>query len=261
MAKGKGINHILQTDQKHTIKALKAENRILRAELKRLSRIIRTSSVDSELKRASKNEAAILWQNEEKEAALLSSSSYVRYLVSKITGGSLFSYSKKAMGYFRKFKLVSSVMRTASSILAILGTGAFFIFFSGTLVFVIPLTVAFCMTIYFLGTISRARAFRKIEQAIKDKNVFVFFPNGARYFEDDAPLRKTIDLISRDNENDNFIIIISPFVFGTKGINRDGFYTIARFENNNLCIVRRHSFFLLRKRLLGPAEARTTYVY
>lgn len=261
MASGRKYNHITPTDKKHTIKALKAENRMLRAELKRLSRIIRANSIESDLKKASKNESVSLWQNEEKEAVLLTSSSYVKYLVSKITGGSLFSYSKKAMGYFRKFKLVSSVMRTASSILAILGTGAFFIFLSGTLVFIIPFIVAFCITIYFLGTISRARSFKRIEKAIKDKNVFVFFPNHARCFDNNSPLRDTVDIISTGTENNNFIIIISPYVFGTKGINRSGFYAIARFEKNNVCMLRRHSFFLLRKRLLGPAEARTTYVY
>ena len=257
---GKRIN-LPHTDQRHTIKALKKENRILRAELKRLSRIIRTSAIDNELKKVSKGEAATMWQSKEKEAFLLSSPSYVKYLVSKITGGSLFSYSKKAMGYFRKFKLVSTVMRAVSSVLAILGTGAFFIFLSGTLVFIVPLIVAFCAAIYFFGTVSRAKAFRCIERSIRNKNVFVFFPEDQHQFEEDSCLRDTVNIISADTENQNFIIVISPFVFSTVGLGGNGFFPVARFEKNNVCILRRHSFFLLRKRLLGPAESRTTYVY
>ena len=261
MSKSTRKSNILLTDQRHTIKALKKENKILRAELKRLSRIIRATSVDGELKRSSKSEAATAWQNEEKEAALLSSSSYIKYLVSKITGGSLFSYSKKAMGYFRKFKLISTIMRTASSVLAILGTGAFFIFLSGTLVFIIPLIVTFCATIYFLGTISRAKAFRRIEKSIKNKNIFVFFPDGSRPFEIDSCLRDTVETISNDTKNSNFIIVISPYIFSSSGVGGERFYPVARFEKGNVCMLRRHSFFLLRKRILGPAESKTTYVY
>lgn len=254
-------NNLSLADQRHTIKALKKENRILRAELKRLSRIIRANSVDNELKKVSRSESDIAWQSKEKEASLLSSSSYVKYLVSKITGGSLFSYSKKAMGYFRKFKLVSTVMRTVSSVLAILGTGAFFIFLSGTLVFIIPLIVAFCAAIYFFGTVSRARAFRRIERSVNGKSVYIFFPDGSRPFEEGSCLRDTLEALSADTENQNFIIVISPFVFSTVGIGGNGFFPVARFEKNNVCILRRHSFFLLRKKILGPAEGRTTYVY
>jgi hypothetical protein len=254
-------NYILPTDQRHTIKALKKENRILRAELKRLSRIIRTNTIEGMSKRSLPKESSSAFVYAEKEANLLSSSSYIKYLVSKLTGGSLFSYSKKAMGYFRKFKLVSTIMRTASSILAILGTGAFFIFLSGTLIFIIPLIVAFCAAIYLLGTLSRARAFREIEKRIENRRIFVFFPEGERHFRENSSLQYTIKAILSDTQSNNFVIIVSPFVFSSIGVGGKGFYSVARFENTGICMLRRHSFFLLRKRILGPAESRTTYVY
>lgn len=254
---------MLRPGGQYTIEALKKENRILRAEVKRLSRIIKANGVDEDGKRSSKNESFTAWQGEEKEASLLASSSYIKYLVSKITGGSLFALSKKAMGYFRKFKLVSTIMRIASSALAILGTGAFFIFISGALVFIVPMIVAFCAAIYFLGTVSRAKAFRRIECSIAKKNVYVFFPLKERPFQRGSAFRNTLDIISNDTENRNFIIVISPYVFSAVGFAGDGvkFYPIARFEKSNLCIVRRHSFFLLRKRVLGPVENRTFYIY
>ena len=256
--------HSSTPEGKHTIEALKKENRILRAEVKRLSRIVKTTRIDDESKHNSINESLEAWQGAEKEASLLSSSSYIKYLVSKITGGSLFAFSKKAMGYFRKFRLVSTIMRVISSIIAILGTGAIFIFISGALVFIVPMIVAFCAGIYFLGTVSRTKAFKELERRVTlDTNVYVFFPLKERPFQRGSCFRNTLDIISNDTKNDNFIIVVSPYIFSAVGFAGDGvkFYPVARFEKNNVCIVRRHSFFLLRKRVLGPIEDRTFYIY
>ena len=246
----------------HTIKALKKENKILRAEVKRLSRIIKAKTIDETHSLNPKNNKAKLWTSFEKESHLLSSGSYMKYLVSKITGGSLFAFSKKAMGYFRKFKLISTIMRVMSSAFAILGTGAFFIFFSGALVFIIPIIVAFCATIYFMGTISRAKAFRQIEKESKHKSIYVFAPTKERPFERTSYFRHSLKRIAEE-ENDSFIIVISPYLFSALGFGGDGvkFYPVARFEGKNICIVRRHSFFLLRKRILEPAAKRTVYIY
>lgn len=263
MANSNGKRSVPRPEGRHTIEALKKENRILRAEVKRLSRIIKSYGGDENGKRPTKNESLAAWQGEEKEASLLASSSYIKYLVSKITGGSLFALSKKAMGYFRKFKLVSTIMRIVSSAVAILGTGAFFIFISGALVFIIPMIVAFCAAIYFLGTVSRSKAFKRIEKSIANKSVYVFFPLKERPFQRGSSFRSTLDIISNDTKNENFIIVISPYVFSAVGFAGDGvkFYPVARFEKSNICIVRRHSFFLLRKRVLGPVENKTFYIY
>ena len=249
--------------KEHTLRSLKKENRILRAEIKRLVQIIKANETDSTMEVEITSESERLWHAIGKESALLSSSTYLKYLVSRITGGSLFALSKKAMGYFRRFKLVSSIMRIISSALAVIGTGAFFIFLSGAIVFIIPFIVAFCASIYFLGTVWRARAFRMIEASIDKKNVYVLFPSRKRPFLRDSEFRRTLDIISNDTQNQNFTIVVSPYVFSSVGFSGDGkkFYPIVRYEKRNVCILRKHSFFLLRKRVLGLAEDRTVYIY
>ena len=244
-------------DEKHfhsfenTARALKKENRILRAEIKRLNQIIRANAESREAKQTKSTDAMLIWYKQEREATLFSSPTYLKYLISKITGGSLFAFSKRAMGYFRKFKLVSSFMRIISSALAIIGTGAFFIFISGAVVFIVPFVVAFSASLYFIGTVWRTSAFRAIERAIAKRSVYVFFPSQKGPFCKGSAFRNTLDIISNDTESQSFIIIVSPYVFSSVGFSdeKERFYPIVRFEKSNVCILRKHSFFLLRKKI------------
>ena len=236
---------------------------MLRAEIRRLDQIIKARNPENNESISSDPFLPNRWCSHKKEALLLSSSSYAKYLVSKTTGGSLFALSKQAMGYFRKFRLVSAIIRVISSTLAVLGTGAFFIFLSGAVVFIVPFIIAFCASIYFLGTIWRAQAFRMIEGSIKDRQVYVLFPDRERAFFKGSAFEETLHIISNDTQNQNFLIIVSPYVFSSAGFSGDvaKFYPIARYEKNNVCILRKHSLFLLRKKVLGLAEDRTTYIY
>ena len=247
----------------HTIRSLKKENLILRAEIKRLSQIIKANESELDPRQVKGSRNMTLWQVQKKEAALLSSPTYIKYLISTITGGSLFALSKKAVGYFRKFKLASTFMRIISSALAIIGTGAFFIFISGAVVFIVPFAVAFSAALYFLGAVWRTRAFKLIDKAIQNKAVYVFFPTREKPFQQGSAFRNTLNIISNDTESSSFIIVVSPYVFSSVGFSDDkpSFYPIIRFEKSNVCILRKYSFFLLRKKILGPSAKRVHYIY
>lgn len=242
----------------HTLKALKDENRILRSEVNRLQRLIKTLSSTSKTVAESNSETQKRWSDIKKESVLFSGGSYIKYTVSKITGGSVFSLWKQVSGYFRKFRLISTVMRVVSSLLTILGTGAFFIFISGALVFIIPIIVIFSASLYVFGTVSRSKAFKELKSQLDEKKVYVFFPQKGRPFESDSCFNRTIDMISC--ENDNFTIIVSPYIFSSVG-SRHGYYTVLSFKAQNVCLIRKHSFFSLRKRLLEPAKKQIVYIH
>jgi len=243
---------------KHTLKALKDENRILRSEIKRLQRLTKTLSSTNRSPSESDSETQKRWNDVKKESRLLSGGSYMKYTVSKITGGSVFSLWKQVSGYFRKFRLISTVMRVVSSLLTILGTGAFFIFVSGALVFIIPFFIIFSASLYVFGTVSRSKAFKELKARLEGKSVYVFFPQKGRPFEGGSCFKRTVGMIS--DENDSFTVIVSPYIFSSVG-SRHGYYTVLSFEAQNVCIIRKHSFFSLRKKLLEPAEKQTVYIH
>ena len=232
---------------------------MLRSEIKRLQRRIKTLS-SAPHDRATKNssDAQRLWNAAKSESSLLSVSGYMRYTVSKITGGSVFSLWKQASGYFRKFRLISTIMRVLSSILTILGTGAFFIFVSGLLVFLVPFLIIFSAALYIFSTVSRARAFKKLKVYLEGKTVYVMFPARGRPFEPNSVFNQTIHMLSESEQC--FTVIVSPYIFSAEGSLR-GYYSVLDFNSPNVCIIRKHSFFLLRKRMLESAEKNTVYIH
>lgn len=241
---------------------LKNENRLLRAEIKRLNRVISSADVDGE-DSDHISEPERLWREKEKESGYLAHSSFIKYAISKITGGSLYALYKKALTYFRKFKLVSTVMRVISSIFAILGTGAFFIFLSGALIFIIPTVLLFCMGIYVINLLARAKAFKRIKEAVAGREIIVFFLPRERDHARLSYFAKAVDAVSNGAEANRFIIIVSPYFWISDELSdkRAGFYPVARFDKENACFLRQHSFFLLRKRILESNDDKTVYIY
>ena len=248
-------------EQRRAMVALKEENRILRSEIKRLNRTFRTYYTD--LSKHSKKEigAEKLFSHEQKSSLALTSSSYVKYLSLRLTHASFYGLIKKISGGFRKFKLISTVMRVLSSVITFIGTGAFFIFVSGVAIFFFPFVLLLCAAVYLASMLFRKKAFKRLEEHLNEKDIFVFFPTSGRPFEKGSCFEKTLHKVSKDTKDPSFVIVVSPFFIASHGFGGKGYYAALRFENENTCLIRKHVFFALRRKLLGKCARRTTYVY
>ena len=247
---------------KSIISALRKENRILRAELKRLQRSQSVTSGSVYSAKSSDTERAFSMCY--RECRMLSSTSYIKYLFKRITAASMYNIIKRISGYFRKFRLISTVFKITSSVLAIIGTGAFFIFISGILIFLIPFVLAFFALAYLFAMLYRKRAFRSISAVCENADIYVFFPPKGRAFEKDSYFKKTVNIISKSTERQNFILIVSPYFTISKGYDdakRSRYYPVARFDAENVCIIRRHSYFALRRRVLLLHSGFIAYIH
>lgn len=248
-----------QRDKSYIVSELKKENRILRAEIKRLNRMLRTySSAQSMQKGAVGSLSGQLFYSQRSEHLILSASSYPKYLSLKIKRASMVESLKRASGYFRKFRVFSAVMRAIYSVAAIIGTGAFFIFISGTLLFLIPIALIFGLSLYIYSMLRRKEALKKISLLIKNKDVYILFAPRGRPFEKGSCFMSTVKILS---EKKGYVIIVSPYFVSGKGFLYDRFYPVARFESSNICIIRKYAFFALRSRILSAEASRASYIY
>lgn len=252
-----------KSEKRHTIASLKEENKILRAEIKRLNRALRIHSASSEDKKRNfeKKRELKIFESVQSTAIALAASSYLKYIFTRISRAALYSLFKKIMSGFRKFKLVSTMIRIISSILAILGTGAFFIFISGTVIFFIPIFILLCAAAYVAGMLFRKKAFKLLEAILCGKNILVFFPPMGRAFQKSSCFQKTIELVSNETNIENFSLIVSPHLISSKGLGGKGYYPVMRMEKVNVCIIRRNAFFALRKKLLRLYGEKISYIY
>ena len=251
----------IKQEQRRAMAALKEENRILRSEIKRLSRAFRTYYTDREKHNKKELGAERLFSHEQKSTLALTSTSYVKYLSLRLTHASFYGLIKKVSGGFRKFKLISTVMRVLSSVITFIGTGAFFIFVSGVAIFFFPFVLLLCAAVYLASMLFRKKAFKSLEEHLKEKDIFVFFPTAGRPFEKGSCFEKTLYKISKDTKDSSFVIVVSPFFIAPHGFGGKGYYAALRFESENTCIIRKHVFFAMRRKLLGKCARRTTYVY
>ena len=253
------MNNRYKSTPSVTLSDLKKENRILRSEIKRLNRTLRAySSSQSKFKKIDGDQPMQMFFAKASESLTLGASSYPRYLTARISRASVVGLWRRASGYLRKFRLLSTVMRTVYSVAAIIGTGAFFIFLSGAVLFIIPISFLFCAAIYVSSMLLRKKAFKKLSLFIKDKDIYVVFASRGRPFEKDSCFMNTADMLSKIG---GYVIIVSPYFISSKGFGEDVFYPVVRFETNNVCLVRKYAFFALRSRLLSGKNQRVTYIY
>lgn len=251
-------------NQYHELSSLKEENRILRAEIKRLNRTIRvyaTSGTSKKEKSKEKSREAKLLEGMNISTVALASSSYFKYLLARFSAASVYFLIQKITKGFRRFKLFSTVIRVTSSVIAILGTSAFFIFISGMLIFLIPLFLLICAAAYLTGMLFRKKAFKELDKALENKSVFILFPSKGKPFEKGSRFDKSLDIIPRGKEKDTLIITVSPFLISGKGFGGKGYFPVLRKEKENIYILRRNAFFALRKRLQSGRSAHVTYIY
>ena len=262
MRKG-GAKKNNRTENRHTLASLKEENRILRAELKRLNRTLRMHSVSNNDKRdrSENRREQKLFEIAQSTAVSLASSSYLKYVFAKISKAALYSLFKKILSGFRKFKLVSTIIRIISSALAILGTGAFFIFVSGTVIFFIPAFILLCASAYITGMLFRKKAFKLLGALLTDKTIFVFFPSAGKPFREGSYFRKSIISVSHDTDAKVIVLIVSPYLVSTKGFGGKGYYPVTRMEDSNICLIRKNAFFALRRKILRLHGERISYIY
>jgi hypothetical protein len=256
--------NIPKAKHRRELASLKEENRILRAEIKRLNRVLRVHSSSKLSKKESKKEKSRerkLFEDVSSFSVAFTASSYFKYILSRISAASLYSLILKITKGFRRFRLFSSVIKISSSILAVLGTSAFFIFISGSLIFLIPLFLLICAAAYAASMIFRKKAFKELDSILENQTVFILFPTAARQLKKGSHLEKSLHLISNGTDEDVFTIVISPFLISGKGFSDNKYFPVMRMESNRLCIIRRNAFFALRRKLLSGRGDSVIYIY
>ena len=244
--------------------SLKEENKILRSEIKRLNRALRVYSSAKLLQKETNKEKSRekkLFKDASLFSVAFTSSSYFKYILTRISAASLYSLCQKVAKGFRRFRLFSSIIRISSSVIAVLGTSAFFIFISGTLIFSIPLLLTICAAAYASSMLFRKKAFKLLDKKLEDKVIFILFPSATRIFTRGSHLEKSLFLISSHAKGNAFTIVVSPFLISGKGFTDKKYYPVMRMENEQTCIIRRNAFFALRRKLLYGRSDSVIYIY
>ena len=192
---------------------------------------------------------------------LLRNQNYVLYLSSLLKRSQLYHLLSGYLSVFRKFKLVSILIRLYSYLLLLLQFGTAFFVIVIALVLLIPIALLSIGCVLLSALLFYDRKNRYMAQKLNERNVFVLFPTRDGEFQTGRFWRKNIEELSKIKEGKSTVLVVSPFFWSFRGVFDHSPYFLIKEEKQNIYLIRKHYYFSLRKKVLSHNEHLLTLIY
>lgn len=170
--------------------------------------------------------------------------SYPRYIWLSIQESKFYQRLLNFWVNFRRYRLISNIIRILATVLTITGTGAALLLFLLLCLLILPIAALLAGGTMLLGFFGRERENRKLRSEVEGQTVYLFFPGELE--EHTFSVRNMKQLAARPH---SAVFIISPYAWASRGAGGRGFFINARQEDEHLFLLRRHYFFFFRKLL------------
>ena len=240
------------------IKKLSAENSRLRRENEDLKKELDGLYGNSKHKRHSDKYKQSLDTRSHVEYTF-SKKSYISYLYAHLSHTSFFNIYRRIVRFVRRYSLITTTLKIASVIFLTFETAALFVISSSALFVLIAMTLISSQIVGLFTVFIRHEHLRHCKAFLTGKNVTVFFPPKSAFERSNFFKGYVNECASKENEA---VIIVSPFIFN--GIAPSGTkkrFGICRYDEENVLIVRRSFYFLLKKHVVDNVCASTTEIY
>ena len=177
---------------------------------------------------------------------------FLRYLLESIMESAPLQLVTKMLRSLRRMQVV----QTLSIILLAVFSAVTVAVVSATL-----LPILFCGTIALtvLALLRSRRMNRILRRELKDRRIRILIPpRGGSLQEGSFFIRNARAMAA---ERGSAVVVISPYSFSRRGLGGRGHFYTARKEGEGLYLVRRHYFFILRRRVLDALDSEITLVY
>lgn len=187
----------------------------------------------------------------------MASTSYPHYLLSTLHQSSAYRGWMRLLTYFRRFRLVSVIIRIATNLLTIIETSALLIVAATVFIVTLPLLLAVLLVAAVAVAIDGSRCNRRLAPLICDKQIFVFFPtHPARR---GGVLHATLAQLASDPRN--AVFAVSPYPVSSALFGRRQAYFIQARSEENIFFIRKYYFFMLRRGVLSHAHHPVRYIF
>ncbi len=194
---------------------------------------LRAKSADESKKRAAESSASV---------HRFKKSNYPSYVVSAVRENSLFGIVSRFFAYFRRFRLVSTIVKTVSAVFAIVQAGALLIILSGVLIVVIPALIVFAVTAFVLTFVTRRKITEKAEKVFSGRPLTVIFVSHT------APSLSCVYATARDlAAAGQAVLVVLPTMTSKR----------TQKKIDGVLTVKHHMYFHLQSHVLKNAPDRT----
>ncbi len=182
-------------------------------------------------------------------------STYLRYLLESVRESLPVQLIKSFSKYFRRVKSVQTVSTIVLALAAVITVAVI----STTVLLFMFLGISLVILLALLIYLRSRRMNHILSRELADRRIRVLVPprgpalNPGSFF-----IRNARAMAGEDNVA---VIIVSPYLCSCCGAGGRGGFFIARKEAEGLYIVRRHYFFVLRRKVLDALKGDVTAIY
>ncbi len=197
-----------------------------------------------------------------KEALLLSQAnqrahhyrkgSFFRYLWESVMESAPVQLLSKLIQYLRRIRAIQLILTILLALTAVVTVA---VVSAAVLPFLLFGTVLLAM----LALMRSRRMNRILRKELTDRRIRIMIPpRGHSLSKDSFFLRNARAMTAEVGVT---VIVVTPYLVSNRGINRKGSFFTARKGTDNLYFVRRHYFFILRRRVLDILDSDITVIY
>lgn len=245
---------------------MKAEQRII---LEQRNEIRRLRRENRHLRRYAESAETHEHHHSSPEEALLASitndslavdvSSYPKYLYLSLRRSSPFRIWSRVMAYFRRFRFLSLIFRTAAQIIAVIETSAILIVAATIFIVMIPVMLAMLLGTL-IAALTRGRALnRELSVSLRGKKVFIFFPSSSPAPDYGSVMHTTVEQLAADENNVIFVVsphTVSSCIFGERHM-----FFMARNAAPNVFYIRKFYYFQLTRYVLCDISENVSVIF
>ncbi|MBQ8207260.1 MAG: hypothetical protein IJZ89_00815 [Clostridia bacterium] len=208
-----------------------------------------------------KDDISKLWRHETRNASLMGSRNYFKYLISLIKSTSFWSVLQKGISHFRKFRLLSAILRTATRIAVWAESGVALVAWLSFSVFMLPFIGVLSLISLFIALFRSRSSNIFFTDLLRDKKVYILFA-GKDQLTKNGKCQGFFGENIKDLASDgSVVLVVSPYFFGRHGVGGRDFYVTARKESENIYMVRKNYFFMLRRIAIERMAAEIISIY
>lgn len=179
-------------------------------------------------------------------------SSFLRYLCESVMESAPVQVIAKMVEYLRRVRVVQMVITIAAAVVAVVAVAI-------VSAAVLPALFFGTALLTMLALMRSRRMNRILRRELTDRRIRVMVPpRGGSLDEGSFFIRNARAMAAEDNVT---VIVVTPYLVSKRGLGGHGKFFTARKEADDLYLVRRHYFFVLRRKVLDALDGDVTVIY
>lgn len=179
-------------------------------------------------------------------------SSFLRYLWESIMESVPVRFLAKVIQYLRRIRAVQLILTVLLALTAIVTVA---VVSAALLPFLFFGTALMTMLVW----IRSRRMNRILRKELTDRRIRIMIPPRGKSFSKESFFLRNARAMAA--EPDVTVLIVTPYLISGRGSGRSSSFFTARKESEGLYLVRRHYFFILRRRVLDELKSDMTVIY